>query len=74
MTLRALVLFLRAKLDQALTQAVEALKLDPDNCKAKELRSRIKEVVRLHDNGSEAFETKRYNVAVALWADALSVS
>ncbi len=74
MTLRALALFLEAKPSEALTQVVGVLKLDPDNEKAKALRSRVKEVVRLQGSGNEAFQRDEYQTAIASWADALAVS
>ena len=73
-TLRASALFLNAKPSEALVQLTTILKLDPDNGKAKTLRSRVKEVGRLKESGHNAFQTADYRTAIASWAEALSVN
>ena len=49
------------------------LKLDPDNCRAKTLRARIKDVERLKDSGNKLFRSGQWGDAIAKWQDALEV-
>ena len=74
MILRALVLFLRAQLSDAVTQIVAVLKLDPDNERGKELRTRVKNVARLKDDGNDAFGKGDWSEAKQAWSNALQVS
>lgn len=73
MTLRALVLLLTGRLLQGLDQINAVLRFDPDNQPAKELRSRIKGVIRLKEDGNALFGEKQWNAAIGKWSDALEV-
>jgi tetratricopeptide (TPR) repeat protein len=74
MVLRALVLFLTAKLSDALVQITDVLKLDPDDRRAKSLRSRIKDVEKFKEDGNTFFRSGKWSDAIAKWQDALEVS
>ncbi|KAI0964681.1 hypothetical protein AcW1_001447 [Taiwanofungus camphoratus] len=73
MTLRALVLLLTGRLLQGLDQINAVLRFDPDNQPAKELRSRIKGVIRLKEDGNALFGEKQWNAAIGKWSDALEL-
>jgi DnaJ homolog subfamily C member 7 len=74
LALRGLVLFLTAKLPQALQHAASALRLDPGHEAAQKLRKRVKDVERLKDEGNAAFKTLRLEEAVNKYTEALEVS
>ena len=71
LALRGLVLFLTAKLPSALQHAVAALRLDPDNLRAKKLRQRVKAVERLKDEGNASFKAGKWEEAVDKYSEAL---
>lgn len=73
MALRGLVLFLTAKLPGALQHAMSALRLDPDNVKAKKLRQRVKAVERLKDEGNASFKSNQWDAAIEKYGQALDV-
>lgn len=73
MILRALVLFLTANLSAALNQLAEVLKLDPDNQRARTLRTRVKDIDCLKCEGNEMFRDSDWDVAIDKWSDALLV-
>ena len=74
MTLRALVLFLKADLSSAVTQTTGILKLDPDNQKAKALRSRLKDISQQKESADKASLQNRFDAAIVSWTNALLVS
>src|SRR5882762_1499147 len=74
LALRGLVLFLSAKLPQALQHASSALRLDPGHEAAQKLRKRIKDVERLKDEGNAFFKSGRLQEAVEKYGEALDVS
>ncbi|KAH8111741.1 hypothetical protein DFH11DRAFT_1611609 [Phellopilus nigrolimitatus] len=69
--LRGLVLFLAAKLPGALQHAMSALRLDPDNARAKKLRQRVKAVDRLKEEGNSYFKADQWQTAVDKYTEAL---
>ena len=73
MALRGLVLFLTAKLPQALQHALSALRLDPDNERAKKLRQRVKAVEKLKDEGNALFKSNSWQEAIEKYTGALEV-
>jgi DnaJ family protein C protein 7 len=73
MALRGLVLFLTARLPDALKHAVSALRLDPDNARAKQLRIRVKDVERLKEEGNTLFKQSKWGEAVECYTRALEV-
>ncbi|KAL5513467.1 hypothetical protein ACEPAH_3866 [Sanghuangporus vaninii] len=73
LALRGLVLFLTAKLPGALQHAISALRLDPDNLRAKKLRQRVKAVERLKDEGNASFKVNKWEEAVDRYSEALDV-
>ena len=68
------MLFLSAKLPQALQHASSALRLDPGHDLAQKLRKRVKDVERLKDEGNIAFKTARLEEAVEKYTEALEVN
>lgn len=73
LTLRGLVLFLTAKLPSALEHAMNALRLDPDNSRAKDLRLRIKAVQKFKDEGNALFKSNKWQGAIDKYGEALDV-
>ncbi|RPD53197.1 DnaJ-domain-containing protein [Lentinus tigrinus ALCF2SS1-6] len=73
MILRALVLFLRAELSDAVTQILAVSKVDPDNQQAKDLAIRVQDVARLKNSGNNAFSKGNWPEAKQAWSDALQV-
>ncbi|KAI0744004.1 hypothetical protein C8Q80DRAFT_1220772 [Daedaleopsis nitida] len=73
MNLRALALFLQGKIPEAIEQITTGLKLDPDNARAKVLRTRFKQVSRLKDSGNDLFRQNKWSDAMSLWTDALQL-
>jgi len=73
MVLRAMALFLSAKLSDALAQLTAVLQLDPDNRRANTLRSRVRDVKRLKEEGKSLFSAGLWDVAILKWNDALQV-
>ena len=73
LTLRGLVLFLCARLPQALQHAQSALRYDPGHEPAQRLRKRIKEVERLKEEGNQAFKLGKLHEALRLYTEALEV-
>jgi len=73
MVLRAMALFLSAKFSDALAQLTAVLKSDPDNRRANVLRSRIRDVERLKEEGKSLFNTGLCDAAILKWNDALQV-
>ena len=71
MVLRSIVLLLTAKLSEALEQVVSALRLDPDNSRAKSLRLRLKTIIRQKDDGNTFFRENRWQEAIEQYSDAL---
>ena len=74
MILHALVLFLRAMLAEALEQLAGVLKRDPDNVKGRELRARVKDVLRLKDAGTGSYREGLWADAAESWTKALHVT
>jgi DnaJ homolog subfamily C member 7 len=74
LALRGLVLFLGARLPQALQHASSALRLDPEHDLAQKLRKRVKDVERLKDDGNMAFKTGRLEEALDKYTEALEVN
>lgn len=74
MLLRARVLLLTAKLTDALTQTMAVLKLDPDDANAKEIRTRLKGIIRSQSEGGVHFRHGRWIDAIRDWDEALHVS
>ena len=74
MALRGLVLFLAARLPDALKHALSALRLDPDNARAKQLRTRTKDVERLKEEGNSFFKQSKWLDAIERYSSALEVS
>lgn len=73
LTFRGLVLFLCARLPQALQHAQSALRYDPGHEPAQRLRKRVKEVERLKEEGNQAFKLGKLHEALSLYTDALEV-
>ncbi|KAF9810262.1 hypothetical protein IEO21_07030 [Rhodonia placenta] len=71
MLLRARVLLLTAKLTDALTQTMAVLKLDPDDANAKEIRTRLKGIIRSQSEGGVHFRHGRWIDAIREWDEAL---
>ena len=67
-------MFLSAKLPGALQHAMSALRLDPDNARAKKLRLRVKAVERLKEEGNAAFKRSSMQDAIEKYTEALDVS
>src|ERR1700685_4375612 len=74
LTQRGLVLFLSAKLPQALQHLSSALRLDPGHETAQKLRKRVKDVERLKDEGNIQFKLGNLEEAVGKYGEALDVS
>ncbi|KAH9973383.1 hypothetical protein BJV74DRAFT_197470 [Russula compacta] len=73
LTLRGLVLFLVGQLQQALQDTESALRYDPGHQPAQRLRIRVKQVKRLLNEGSQAFELGRLREALSRYTDALEL-
>jgi tetratricopeptide (TPR) repeat protein len=73
LALRGLVLFLSAKLPQALQHVQSALRLDPGHEAAMQLRKRVKEIEKLKEEGNVAFKTGRLVEAINKYGEALEV-
>lgn len=73
LALRGLVLFLTAKLPQALNYLQSALRLDPGHEPTQKLRKRVKDVERLKDEGNIAFKMSNLEEAVEKYTEALDV-
>ena len=73
MVLHAVVLFLSAKFLGAISQLNAVLKLDPDNRRASTLRSRIKDIERLKEEGNLSFKVGLWDEAIMHWNHALQV-
>lgn len=71
LTTRGLVLFLTAKLSQALQHAQSALRLDPGYEPAHKLRKRVKDVERLKEEGNNAFKIGKLDEATEKYTEAL---
>ncbi|KAH9929591.1 DnaJ-domain-containing protein [Epithele typhae] len=71
MILRALVLFLQAKMEEAVAQLGTALDLDSDNPTAKVLCNRVKSTLSLKVAGTDAFLGGRWLEAIESWTRAL---
>ncbi|TFK48414.1 protein prenylyltransferase [Heliocybe sulcata] len=71
LTLRGLILFLSAKLAQALQHVSSALRLDPGHEPAMKLRRRVKDVERLKEEGNQAFKSGQLQNAVDKYGEAL---
>ncbi|TFY57597.1 hypothetical protein EVJ58_g6922 [Rhodofomes roseus] len=71
LTWRGLVLFLSAKMAQALQHVTSALRLDPGHETAQRLRKRIKDVERLKEEGNFAFKAGRFQEATETYGEAL---
>jgi tetratricopeptide (TPR) repeat protein len=71
LTTRGLVLFLTAKLSQALQHVQSALRFDPGHEPAQRLRKRVKDVERLKEEGNSAFKTGKLQEATAKYTEAL---
>jgi len=74
LALRGLVLFLSAKLPQALQHVQSALRFDPAHEAAQKLRKRVKDVERLKDEGNVFFKMAKLDEAVDKYSEALEVS
>ncbi|PSR74464.1 hypothetical protein PHLCEN_2v9811 [Hermanssonia centrifuga] len=70
-TVRGLVMFLTAKMAQALQHAQSALRLDPGHEPAMRLRKRVKDVDRLKEEGNTAFKTGQLEEAVTKYGEAI---
>jgi DnaJ family protein C protein 7 len=73
LALRGLVLFLCARLPQALQHAQSALRYDPGHEPAQRLRKRVKEVERSKEEGNQAFKLGKLHEALRLYTEALEV-
>lgn len=73
LAVRGLYFFLTAKLPNALQHCLSALRLDPDNQRAKDLRMRVKAVERLKDEGNVFFKQGQWNAAIEKYGEALEV-
>jgi DnaJ homolog subfamily C member 7 len=73
LTLRGLVLFLCARLPQALQHTQSALRYDPGHEPAQRLRKRVKDVERLKEEGNQAFKLGKLHEALRLYTEALEV-
>ncbi|KAI0058879.1 protein prenylyltransferase [Artomyces pyxidatus] len=71
LTLRGLVLFLCARLPQALQHVQSALRFDPGHEPAQRLRKRVKDVERLKEEGNQAFKTGKLQEAYDRYTEAL---
>lgn len=71
--IRGLYFFLTAKLPNALQHCISALRLDPDNQRAKALRQRVKAVERLKEEGNVLFKRDRWKDAIDKYNEALEV-
>jgi len=71
LALRGLVLFLSAKLPQALQHVQSALRFDPAHEAAQKLRKRVKDVERLKDEGNVFFKMAKLDEAVDKYSEAL---
>lgn len=71
LTLRGLVLFLCARLPQALQHTQSALRYDPGHEPAQRLRKRVKDVERLKEEGNQAFKLGKLHEALRLYTEAL---
>ncbi|KZT09659.1 protein prenylyltransferase [Laetiporus sulphureus 93-53] len=71
LALRGLVLFLTAKIEEALQHVQSALRLDPGHEVAQRLRKRIKDVERLKEEGNVAFKAGRLQEATERYGEAL---
>lgn len=71
--LHALTAFLSGELVQANTNALDALRLDPDNHAAKYLRKRIKAVALLKNEGLSFTEQEMWTDAAEKYSEALKV-
>ena len=67
-------MFLSAKLPGALQHAMSALRLDPDNARAKKLRQRVKAVERLKEEGNASFKQGSMQDAIDKYTEAIDVS
>jgi hypothetical protein len=73
LTMRGLVLFLSAKLPQALLHLQSALRLDPGHDHALQLRRRIKDIERLKEEGNQAFKAGLLQKAIDKYDATLEV-
>ncbi|KAH9973385.1 hypothetical protein BJV74DRAFT_889074 [Russula compacta] len=73
LTLRGLVHFLVGQFQQALEDTVSALRYDPGHQPAQRLRMRVKQVKRLLNEGSQAFELGRLREALSRDTEALEL-
>ncbi|KAF9465650.1 hypothetical protein BDZ94DRAFT_1296411 [Collybia nuda] len=71
LAIRGLVLFLSGKLPQALQHVASALRLDPGHENARKLRTRVKDVERLKEEGNVSFKTGKLNDAIEKYTEAL---
>lgn len=71
--LRSLVQLMSGKPSAALEQATSALRLDPDNLKAKALRFRVKTLSKQKDDGNAHFRALQWIEAIEKYDEALMV-
>lgn len=71
LALRGLVLFLTGRLSQALNHVLSALRLDPGHEQARKLRTRVKDVERLKEEGNVAFKQGKLQEAYDLYSETL---
>lgn len=71
--LRSLIHLLTTKLPEALEQVSSALRLDPDNVKAKSLRVRVKTLITQKEEGNQLYKEDCWDQAVEKYRDALEV-
>merc|ERR1711881_38969 len=70
---RGLCFYLEDITEKALTHFTQALQLDPDCEKAKTLRKRCKELMKIKEKGNAAFKSQNFVEAVELYSEALLV-
>ncbi|TFY78663.1 hypothetical protein EWM64_g5352 [Hericium alpestre] len=73
LSLRALTLFLTGKLKESKDQTVSVLRLDPDSAGARNLRSRVRDVEKLKEEGNGYFKAMQWELAAEKYKCALQL-
>ncbi|KNC72818.1 hypothetical protein SARC_14622, partial [Sphaeroforma arctica JP610] len=71
MYLRGLALYYQGNCDSALNHLVQCLKSHPDHTKARNMRKVIKAVEASKKAGNEAYKSRKYDEAFALYTEAI---